>query len=235
MNVLVIGGSGGLGLALVRLFCNAVETLTVTATYRTDQPDFSNEKLNWVSLDVTDEEAMSELFTSCPDLTYIINAVGLLHTGEARPEKTINKLDADFFMDNIRVNTLSTLLIAKHARSALKKSSRSVFAVLSARVGSISDNELGGWYSYRCSKAALNMAVKTLSVEWKRTLPCCAVVALHPGTVATELSSPFVGKKSNAKLFTTEQSAGWLADIIVGLQAEDTGRFIAFDGSNIEW
>jgi NAD(P)-dependent dehydrogenase (short-subunit alcohol dehydrogenase family) len=235
VNVLVVGGSGGIGQALVSFFCNAVDTVTVTATYRSNKPSLANEKLKWVALDVTDEEAMAELFASCPDLTYIINAVGLLHAHEGKPEKTINKLDPDFFMDNIRVNTLSTLLIAKHAKPALKKASRSVFAVLSARVGSISDNQLGGWYSYRCSKAALNMAVKTLSVEWKRTLPNCAVVALHPGTVTTELSAPFVGKKSGAKLFTPVQSAGWLADIIVDLQAEDTGRFIAFDGSDIEW
>lgn len=235
MNVLVVGGSGGLGLALVRLFCDAAATEQVTATYRTEQPLFVSDKLTWVSLDVTDDDAMSLLFASCSELTYIINAVGLLHTDVGKPEKTISKLDPDFFMDNIRVNTLSTLLIAKHARRVLKKTSHSVFAVLSARVGSISDNQLGGWYSYRCSKAALNMAVKTLSVEWKRTLPNCAVVALHPGTVTTELSAPFVGNKPGAHLFSPEQSARWLADIITELEPEDTGRFIAFDGSNIEW
>jgi NAD(P)-dependent dehydrogenase (short-subunit alcohol dehydrogenase family) len=235
VNVLVIGGSGGLGLALVRLFCDGGETEQVTATYRTEQPVFASENLTWVSLDVTDDDAISALFASCRDLTYIINAVGLLHTELGQPEKTINKLDPNFFMENIRVNTLSTLLIAKHARHALKKMSHSVFAVLSARVGSISDNQLGGWYSYRCSKAALNMAVKTLSIEWKRTLPNCAVVALHPGTVTTELSAPFVGKNPKATLFLPEQSARWLADIIVELEPEDTGRFIAFDGTKIEW
>jgi NAD(P)-dependent dehydrogenase (short-subunit alcohol dehydrogenase family) len=235
MNVLIVGGSGGLGLALARFFCDAVETVHVTATYRTIQPGVSNDKLIWVRLDVTDEDEMVQLFASCPDITYIINAVGLLHAAEGKPEKTINKLDPEFFIDNIRVNTLSTLLVAKHAHHALKKSSRSVFAVLSARVGSITDNQLGGWFSYRCSKAALNMAVKTLSIEWKRSLPNCAVVALHPGTVTTELSAPFVRQNSDATVFTPEQSARWLADIIMELGPEDTGKFIAFDGSPIDW
>ena len=235
MNVLIVGGSGGLGLALVRTFCEAIETVHVTSTYRTDKPDLSHSKLNWVALDVTDEDAISGLFASCPDLTYIINAVGLLHAADGGPEQAINKLDPEFFINNIRVNTLSTLLIAKHARNALQNADRSVFAALSARVGSISDNQLGGWYSYRCSKAALNMAVKTLSIEWKRSLPNCAVVALHPGTVKTELSAPFVRKKPDAMLFSPEQSARWLADIITDLAPEDTGKFIAFDGSPIDW
>ena len=235
MNVLIIGGSGGLGLALVELFCGLQDTTGVIATYRTQQPELANAKLTWVPLDVTAEADITRLFATCPDLTYIINAAGLLHSATGSPEKTISKLDAEFFLDNIRVNTLSTLLIAKHARKALKNAQRSVFAALSARVGSISDNRLGGWYSYRCSKAALNMAVKTLSIEWQRTLPNCAVVALHPGTVTTGLSAPFTGNTADSKLFTPEQSARWLANIIVGLKPEDTGQFIAFDGSQIDW
>jgi NAD(P)-dependent dehydrogenase (short-subunit alcohol dehydrogenase family) len=235
MNVLIVGGSGGIGLALVRFFCNANEALGVTATYRTVQPGLSHHKLNWEALDVTDEEQMARLFETCPDLTYIINAAGLLHSGAGTPEKAISKLDADFFIDNIRVNTLSTLLIAKYARPALKKAKRSVLAVLSARVGSISDNHLGGWYSYRCSKAALNMAVKTLSIECARTLPNCAIVALHPGTVTTELSAPFTRQGPDSGLFTSEQSARWLAGIIMHLAPEDTGKFIAYDGSQIQW
>ena len=235
MNILVIGGSGGLGLALVEIFCGLDATHRVIATYRSRQPDFSRTHLNWVQLDITQEAAIAKLFADCPDLTYIINAVGLLHSAAGNPEKTINKLDAGFFMDNIRVNTLSTLLLAKYARHALKHAQRSVFAALSARVGSISDNRLGGWYSYRCSKAALNMAVKTLSIEWQRTLPNCAVVALHPGTVSTELSAPFTGRTATQTHFTPDQSAQWLADIIMGLTPENTGQFIAFDGSQVDW
>lgn len=235
MNILVIGGSGGLGLELVRLFCKFEETVSVTATYRTRQPTLYEERLNWVQVDVTEEESIANLFEKCPDLTYIINAVGLLHSIDGKPEKAITQLESDFFIDNIRVNTLSTLLIAKHAHQALKQSPRSVLAVLSARVGSISDNRAGGWYSYRCSKAALNMAVKTLSIEWKRTLPNCAVVALHPGTLRTQLSEPFRNRIPDSKLFTPEQSGRWLIKIISSLESKDTGKFIAFDGSKIEW
>jgi NAD(P)-dependent dehydrogenase (short-subunit alcohol dehydrogenase family) len=235
MNVLIVGGSGGIGLALVRFFCNANEVRGVTATYRAVQPGLSHHKLNWEPLDVTNEDEMARLFETCPDLTYIINAAGLLHSAAGTPEKAISKLDADFFMDNIRVNTLSTLLIAKYARRALKKAERSVLAVLSARVGSITDNHLGGWYSYRCSKAALNMAVKTLSIEYARTLPNCAIVALHPGTVTTELSAPFTRQRPDSGLFTPEQSARRLADIIMQLEPGDTGKFIAYDGSQVQW
>lgn len=235
MNTLVIGGSGGLGLALTKLFCGSPDIASVTATYRTHQPTFHADKLNWVQLDITDEESVVKLFEKCPDLTYIINAVGLLHSAGSNPEKAITQFEPDFFIDNIRVNTLSTLLIAKHAHQSLKKAPRSVLAVLSARVGSISDNRAGGWYSYRCSKAALNMAVKTLSIEGKRTLPNCAVVALHPGTVKTQLSAPFRNRIPDSKLFTPEQSARWLFEIISRLEPKDTGEFIAFDGSKIEW
>jgi len=235
MNVLVIGGSGGIGLALVEIFCTTEAVQSVTATYRSNQPGLIGDKLNWVPLDVTDEEAVARLFETCPELTHIINAAGLLHSAAGSPEKTINKLNADFFIDNIRVNTLSTLLIAKYARPALKKARRSVIAVLSARVGSISDNHLGGWYSYRCAKAALNMAVKTLSIEFKRTLPNCAIVSLHPGTVSTQLSAPFTSRRPEIELFTPEQAARWLTDIIFGLEPEDTGRFIAFDGTEVQW
>jgi NAD(P)-dependent dehydrogenase (short-subunit alcohol dehydrogenase family) len=235
MNILVIGGSGGLGLALTKLFCDLPDMASVTATYRTHQPTLYEERLNWVKVDVTEEESIVKLFEKCSDLTYIINTVGLLHSTEGTPEKAITQLEPDFFIDNIRVNTLSTLLIAKHAHQSLKKAPRSALAVLSARVGSISDNRAGGWYSYRCSKAALNMAVKTLSIEWKRTLPNCAVVALHPGTVKTQLSAPFRNRIPDSKLFTPGQSARWLVEIISSLEPKDTGKFIAFDGSKIEW
>jgi NAD(P)-dependent dehydrogenase (short-subunit alcohol dehydrogenase family) len=235
VNILVIGGSGGLGLALVKMFLRDAATANVTASYRTQQPKFSQDKLRWVKLDITDEKSIVELFKDTAHLSYIINAAGLLHSAEGKPEKAIAQLETEFFIDNIRVNTLSTLLLAKHCRQALKSAPRSVFAVLSARVGSISDNGLGGWYSYRCSKAALNMAVKTLSIEWQRTLPNCAVVALHPGTVKTQLSTPFINRTPASKLFTTEQSARWLAEIIGRLEAKDTGKFIAFDGSKVEW
>jgi len=235
MNILVIGGSGGVGLALVKIFCDSKKIVNVTATYRTHRPTLYKDRLNWVQADITEEDAIIGLFVKCPDLTYIINAVGLLHSSEGNPEKAIAQLQPEFFIDNIRVNTLSTLLIAKHAHKSMKKAPKSVLAVLSARVGSISDNRAGGWYSYRCSKAALNMAVKTLSIEWKRTLPNCAVVALHPGTVKTQLSAAFARRIPDSKLFTPEQSAQWLAEIICRLEPNDTGKFIAYDGSKIEW
>ena len=235
MHILIIGGTGGLGQALVRLFCDTQDVDQVTATYHRQPPELVHPKLNWVALDVTCKASIAALFVACPPLNYIVNTVGRLHTPNNTPEKTITKLDPDFFLDNIRTNTLPTLLIAKYARPALKAAQPCGFAVLSARVGSITDNRLGGWYSYRCSKAALNMAIKTLSIEWQRTLPNCAVVALHPGTVVSQLSAPFTGNTPPARQFRPEQSARWLADIILALKPQDTGKFIAFDGSQIDW
>ena len=117
----------------------------------------------------------------------------------------------------------------------LKRSPAGVFAAISAKVGSIEDNRLGGWYSYRCSKAALNMALKTLSIEWQRKCPAVCVVSLHPGTTDTALSKPFQSHVPAASLFSPEKTAGFLVDRLAALRAEDSGSFLAFDGEALPW
>ena len=117
----------------------------------------------------------------------------------------------------------------------LPRDRRAVFAVLSARVGSIGDNRLGGWHGYRASKAALNMLVKTLSVELARTHPLAAIVALHPGTVDSSLSAPFQRGVALGRLFSPDQAAGQLLDVVDGLSAADSGSFIAWDGERLPW
>jgi NAD(P)-dependent dehydrogenase (short-subunit alcohol dehydrogenase family) len=116
-------------------------------------------------------------------------------------------------------------MLAKHARKALKDSERSWFASVSGRVGSIADNELGGWYSYRASKAALNMALKTLAIEWRFALPRCTVASLHPGTVKSPLSEPFTQRTAPERLFTPEQSAEHLKKVLLDLTPAESGRF----------
>ena len=110
-----------------------------------------------------------------------------------------------------------------------------VFATVSAKVGSIEDKRLGGWFSYRASKAALNMCLKTLAIEWRRSLPNVAVAALHPGTTDTDLSRPFQHNVPSGQLFTPAQSVSYMLDVLDGLNPADSGRFLAFDGEKLPW
>ena len=171
----------------------------------------------------------------------IINACGVLHDKDGLvPEKKIEDFNVENFEKNIRGNTIITPLIAKHLMHLLDKGAKQlnttgVFASLSARVGSISDNYLGGWYSYRASKAALNQLIKTLSIEANRRFKSCVVIAIHPGTTDTNLSKPFQENVPEDQLFTAELSIEKMMSIIEGIAQEESGKFYAWDGKEIEW
>lgn len=235
MNVLIVGGSGGIGGALVKALCARHNIDSVTATYHRNPSQFAHAKLQWQPLDVSAEEGIRNLLADLPQLDYIINAAGFLHSTDAQPEKTITRFDPQLYMRSMQINALPSLLLAKYARPRLKDRARSVFAVVSARVGSIEENRLGGWYSYRSSKAALNMALKSLSIEWQRALPNCAVAALHPGTTDSALSAPFQANVAAEKLFSPAQSAEYLLAVIDKLQPADSGRFWSWDGNELPW
>lgn len=168
-------------------------------------------------------------------LDWLINAAGMLHTGTRGAEKTIRKSDPDFFLESTSINSLPTLLLAKHVHTRFRHRRPAIFATVSAKVGSIEDNRLGGWFRYRASKAALNMCIKTLAVEWRRTPPNVAVAALHPGTTDTALSKPFQHNVPPEQLFTREQSADYLRKVLDDLKPVQTGRFLAFDGEELSW
>lgn len=235
MNALIVGGSGGIGCALVAALCQREATASVTATYHSNKPGFTHVKLRWQPLDVLDEGAVKALLEDLPQLDYLLNAAGVLHCAEGSPEKTISRLDPHWFLRSMQINALPSLILAKYAKPLFKHSERPVFATVSARVGSIAENRLGGWYSYRSSKAALNMALKSLSIEWQRSLPRAVVAALHPGTTDTALSSPFQANVAAGKLFSPEQTANYLLKVVDGLQAQDSGRFWSWDGSELPW
>jgi NAD(P)-dependent dehydrogenase (short-subunit alcohol dehydrogenase family) len=150
------------------------------------------------------------------------------------PEKTLRELDAEVMAHVLAINTIGPAMVAKHFLPRMRPGTKSVFAVLSARVGSISDNRLGGWYSYRASKAALNMLLKTLAIEHARRFPASIVAGLHPGTVATPLSAPFQQRVPEGKLFTPDFAAERLLAVIDGLEVSDSGSVFAWDGSRIE-
>ena len=163
----------------------------------------------------------------------IINATGVLQTTEEGPEKTINVVKQKSMIDMMTINAIGPALLLKNFSKKLDKTKFSVFVNLSARVGSITDNRLGGWISYRSSKAALNQIIKTSSIEINRRNKNAICVGLHPGTVKSKLSKPF--QKSNLKIQTPEESAAHLITIIKELKTSETGKFFNWDGTELPW
>lgn len=236
MNVLIAGGNGGIGHALVQRLLADEGVERIDATWRASEPPATDDpRIHWHRVDLNRECEIADLAASLPPLQRVIIAGGLLHDATHGPEKTIRRLDPDFFLDNMRANVLPALLLAKHLEPRLRHDQLSVFAALSARVGSIGENQRGGWYSYRSSKAALNMALKTLAIEWRLRLPHCCVAALHPGTVDTPLSEPFQARVPESKLFTPDDAAGKLLAVIDQLTPENSGQFWSWDGSLLPW
>ncbi|MEZ9572005.1 SDR family oxidoreductase [Vibrio sp. 10N.261.55.F4] len=240
LHILVVGGSGGIGFAVVKHLLSELSRFDfldvhVDATYHSQQPELENSRLNWHKVDATDEADIKRLSSEFEQLDWLINCVGMLHTPDLGPEKNLSSIDPEFFLKNISVNTLPSLLLAKHFTPVLRTSDNPKFAVVSAKVGSISDNRLGGWYSYRSSKAALNMFIKTMSIEWQRTIKKGTVLALHPGTTDTALSKPFQTNVPEGKLFESSYVAHQLVDIIRTAIPDNSGHFYAYDGEQLSW
>jgi NAD(P)-dependent dehydrogenase (short-subunit alcohol dehydrogenase family) len=247
-RALVTGASRGIGLEFVRQLLAAPHVTRVFAACR--RPALAPQlaalasqepRLRVVALDVADEAqveaAAREVAADTDRLHLVVNAAGVLHEAAAgmAPEKRLADVRADTLAASFAVNAFGPLLVAKHFERLLGHRERAVFASISARVGSISDNRLGGWYAYRGAKAAQNMFTKTLSVEWARSRRNVTCVALHPGTTDTDLSQPFQANVPPEKLFSVERTVRQLLGVIDGLVPGDTGRFLAWDGSEIPW
>ena len=169
-------------------------------------------------------------------LDLVLVATGILHSDSGiQPEKRLRDIDAAAMAEVMRINAIGPALVAKHFLPLMRREAKSVFAAISARVGSIGDNRLGGWASYRASKAALNMLLRTFAIEHARTHPEGICVALHPGTVDTALSRPFQARVPQGKLFTPGDAAERLLTVLDGLGPGDSGGFYAWDGSRIEY
>jgi len=222
-RAIVIGATGGIGAALTARLSQSPECGSVTGLSRSSHP----------AIDLLDEakiaDAAAELAASAP-YHLIVTAVGILHGDGLAPEKALKALDPGVMARSFAINAIGPALVIKHFAPLLPKHGRCVLATLSARVGSIGDNRLGGWHSYRASKAALNQFIKTSSVEIARNRPDACVLALHPGTVATGLSSGF---NPTHEVFTPDDAARRL--LAVMSSAHGTGRFLAYDGSEIPW
>ena len=175
-----------------------------------------------------------EVAGSVDRIDLLINASGLLHDADGLgPERRLEHVDVAHLHKVFAVNAFGPLLVVKHLHRLFARSGRSVSVHLSARVGSIQDNRLGGWYAYRASKAALNQFVRSMAIELKRKNRESICVALHPGTVDTGLTKPF--QKSAKVLFTTDDAVARMMTVIDGLTPDDSGGFFAYDGTTIEW
>jgi NAD(P)-dependent dehydrogenase (short-subunit alcohol dehydrogenase family) len=237
LNVAVIGASGGIGAEFVRQLAGDPRVARVYALSRTPI-ESRNDKVVAIPADIGDEGSIAAAAWAATHqpLDLVILATGILHRGEAvQPEKALKDIDADAMMEVLRINAVGPALVAKHFLPRLRRKGKTVFAALSARVGSIGDNRLGGWVSYRASKSALNMILKTQSIEHARRFPDSVVTGLHPGTVDTRLSAPFQRRVPEGKLFSPAQSVGCMLAVIDSLSPADTGGIFAWDGKPIEY
>jgi NAD(P)-dependent dehydrogenase (short-subunit alcohol dehydrogenase family) len=223
-RALVIGATGALGTAFGNLLqadsrCAGVWRLGRRTAVRVDFAD-----------EASVAEAAAALRQEAP-FHLVMLATGVLHLPGVQPEKRLADLSLVAMEEIFRINTFGPALVMRHFAPLLDRQ-RSVMALLSAKVGSLGDNRLGGWYSYRASKAALNMMVKTASIEMRRTHPGAVLVALHPGTVKSALSRPFRGDEIGRQPL---EAAAAMLETLDSLRSEDSGSFVAYDGARLPW
>ena len=225
-NIAIIGASGAIGGACARRLAERFPTARIHRFARDSEP----------RVDYHDEAtiaAAAELAAGAGPLDLVLVTTGVLHAGDTQPEKSLRDLSADKFAHIFAANTITPALVAKHFLPRLNRERPAVFAAISARVGSISDNKLGGWYAYRASKAALNMIIKNAAIELSRRNKQAIVVGLHPGTVDSPLSQPFQGNVAAGKLFTPEYSAQKLVQVLEEVTPAHSGQCLAWDGEVI--
>lgn len=247
-SVFIAGASRGIGAGFARALLAREHVRTVfcaaRATGNSEQIDSLareyGQRVVPVDMDISEQSSVAAAAAEVADrehqLDWVINTVGLLHDADGlMPERQLADVEPGNIMRSFAVNSMGPLLLAKHLSPLLPRREACTLATLSARVGSISDNRLGGWYAYRAAKAAQNMLTRTLSIELKRKHRRVRCVALHPGTVATQLSAPFRSGVSAEKLFDIDQSVGYLLDVLDNLDDDDNGKFFAWDGQTIAW
>ena len=228
-TALVVGGTGGLGAAMFSCLQNDASYSQVLNLSRSTTPniDYADEASLQASAQwVAEQCALAPLRT-------VIVATGFLHQGGVGPERSWSQLDADYLQRVMLVNAIGPALLIKHLAPVLARDRITRWAMLSAKVGSIGDNALGGWYGYRASKAALNQIVKTASIEMTRRSKLAVCVAIHPGTVATALSEPF--GKTGLNVRPPDVAASEILSVVNALQPPQTGGFYDYSGQTLPW
>ena len=243
-RAIIIGANGGIGRAISAILANDPQCAQIHALSRgrksADISALQHPKITHIGCDFTDKQSLNDAQTrlkteqdSHGGFDIIIIATGLLHTDVISPEKNLRALDYDAFAQSFSVNTIGPALCAQAFLPLLRRDRKAVFTALSARVSSISDNRLGGWYAYRSAKAALNMVLKNLAIEYGRRFSNIIIAGLHPGTVDTTLSQPFQKNLPEGQLFTPQYSAEKLLGVINDLGPNDSGYLFAWDGQKI--
>lgn len=246
--VLVQGAGGGIGMALARALLSLPAVTRLYAASRAPEATglqaiaAADSRVTLLPLDLESADSVSaaaeRVGTQSSHLDLLINCAGVLHDDGVgmRPERRLSEVKSENLERAFRINAIGSLLMAQAFEPLLRRAAAPLFASISARVGSIADNRLGGWYAYRASKAALNMYLKTLAIEWARGKPKIRVVALHPGTVATPLSEPFTNASdSSRRVFESAVAADQLLGVLDGVDADASGVFLDWEGKPVPW
>ncbi|MDB4040856.1 SDR family NAD(P)-dependent oxidoreductase [Methylophilaceae bacterium] len=233
-NILIAGASGAIGKEFSRFYSDDpnVEKI-VTLSRKAD--DFGDKKIQSMEIDYSKDVIFESLdkISQLESISTIIIATGILHTDQVKPEKSIDSINFESLKDVFQINVFGPILLIKKLLPLIKKSQGVKIVFLTARVGSISDNELGGWYSYRSSKSALNMMIKNLSIELKRANKENIVIGIHPGTVKSHLSEPFL-KNVKHNILTPSESVELMAKVIGKISQKDSGKCFDFLGKVID-
>lgn len=246
-NILIIGGGHGIGLAIVQnliqnnrcIYVSYRDSSKAQELLQLSQSELPNNcELIPVKMDPTDESEIQRLAQTFVGkkikLDLIINCVGLLHNKSIYPEKSLKDFQSESFLEVMRVNTIVTPLIAKYFKDLFCIEKVSALVTLSAKLGSISDNQMGGWHSYRASKAALNMLIKNIHIEFQRQRKKILLLAIHPGTTETELSQKFI-QHTSYKIHTPPETAENILSALDGLNFNESGSFLSWDGKKLPW
>ena len=223
-RALVIGSSGTIGAAFVEILQNNPSCLGVACIHRKSIPNIDY-------FDPSTIQASASALTQQGPYQLIINTIGILHTDRWMPEKRLDDLNSELLIELMQINAIGPGLTIRHFLPLLDPSG-SLMVTLSAKVGSIEDNRLGGWYSYRSSKAALNMLIKTASIELARTKPNIALIAMHPGTVNSRLSKPFKGQQIGRPAL---DACADMLNVMKSIEPKDSGSFISYSGERLPW
>ncbi len=238
LNVVVAGG-GGIGEAVTRRLLREYPVKRLFMLQRSGRCQIDDPRFTSLPVDAANPASLSaaaaEISAECGELHLVFNAVGMLHDERFKPEKRLKDVTPDALNRLATVNAWFLPQLALAMAPLLRHGQPSLLASISARVGSITDNDMGGWYSYRASKAAHNMLLRTLAREWRVSHKLCAVVALHPGTVKTGLSEPYTPTNYGKRVLTPDESAEAMLHVLAGLRAGNSGSFYAWDGAEIPW
>jgi NAD(P)-dependent dehydrogenase (short-subunit alcohol dehydrogenase family) len=246
-NVLIVGANQGIGLGFVKKILEKAEFNKIYATYRRQESAAEllalaaayPEQICCLAVDVTEEKQIEKAAARIREeggkLHLAVNCAGILQEGDIKPEKSLKQINPAHLLRYFQVNSMGSLLLAKHLLPLFRHGERSILAAISAKVGSIGDNQLGGWYGYRASKAALNMFMHNIAIEYRRTSPRTIVVMLHPGTTDTRLSQPFQKNVPAGKLYSVERTVSQLLEVMANLTEEDSGHFFSWDGTQLPW